>query len=264
VASNKDIIFARYGGKPEDGREASSRTAALEFYYTKRHMDEYITPEKRVLEIGCATGYYGLHYASRCREYVGIDLYPPHIEIFEQRISEIGLKNVSCHVGDALRLETTHDAAFDVVLCFGPMYHLPPEERKLAFAECARVCKPGGVLAFAYITSVGTYAGCCVYDQWRDTYPNASTTEYVFEKGTDNEKPGLFFFTMPEEIEAAAAAHGLAKIKNLGTSFQFAMKIVDDMSNERFELMKPIYDQLTSYESCTGMSGHALLVCKKQ
>ena len=116
---------------------------------------------------------------------------------------------------------------------------------------------------FRYIVKVGLYAGVCAHEQWRDKYPNAKATEAVFEKGTDDERPGLFYFTMPEEMEAAAARHGFVKAKNLGTNFMFTMKIVNDMDDERFELMKPVYDQMTSYDSCTGMSDHALMVCKK-
>jgi len=264
MTSNRDIIFARYGeGSAEDNRAVSSRTAALEFHYTQKHLDEFVTKDRRVLEVGCATGYYGLHYADRCREYVGIDIFPPHIETFERKIRENGLKNVTCQVGDGTNLENTPDAAFDVVLCLGPMYHLPPEERELVFAECNRVCAPDGVVAFAYINKVGVYAGACVQDDWRDIYPNAYATECVLEKGTSDNRPGLFYLTMPEEIEEVATRHGLVKIKNLGTNFMFTMKVVNDMDDERFALMRPIYDQMTSYESCTGMSDHALLVCRK-
>ncbi len=263
MSSNIEKIYTQYSGLGEDGRAVSSRTASLEFYYTKKHMDEYITGDSRILEVGCATGHYGIYYAGKCREYVGVDIFPPHIAMFEQKIAEQKLSNVTCQVGDAANLKDIADSSFDVVLCFGPMYHLPPEERELVFAECSRVCKPGGILAFAYINRIGVYAGACVYDDWRTVYPNAKTNEYVFEKGTDDEKPGVFWFTIPEEIEAEAAKHGLSKIKNLGTDFMITMKIVNDMSDERFELMKPLLDQMTSHESCTGMSNHALLVCRK-
>jgi len=68
---------------------------------------------------------------------------------------------------------------------------------------------------------------------------------------------------MPEEMETSAARYGFMKLKNLATNFMFTMQIVNEMTDERFELMKPLYDQMTSYESCTGMSDHALLICKK-
>lgn len=60
-----------------------------------------------------------------------------------------------------------------------------------------------------------------------------------------------------------AAKHGLSKIKNLGTDFFVTMGVVDSMSDEQFEIMRPLYDQMTSHESCAGMSNHALLVCRK-
>ena len=264
MSDYKEKVFARYSkGSAESGRATESRTSALEFHYTKKHMDEFITKEKRVLEVGCGTGYYGLYYADKCLEYVGIDLFPPHIDLFNQKITENRHNNVSCNVGDALNLENIPDSSFDVVLCFGPIYHLPPDEREIVFAECKRVCKPDGIAAFAYLVPVGSYAGACIKDEWRNIYPNTKANEYILEKGTSDDAPGVFYFTMPEDIEITAKKHGFHKIKNLGVNFWVVMKIVDDMDDERFELMKPIYDRMASYESCTGMSGHALLVCRK-
>ncbi|MEA4832672.1 hypothetical protein SDC9_153283 [bioreactor metagenome] len=83
MSSNQDKIFARYSRHSEDGRETISRTNSLEYYYTKKHLEGFITKESKVLEVGCATGYYGMHYADKCGEYVGIDIYPPHIKIFK-------------------------------------------------------------------------------------------------------------------------------------------------------------------------------------
>lgn len=264
IPGDRDKIFERYGdGSQEDGRAESSRTSSLEFYYTKKHIDEYVTRDCRVLEVGCATGHYGLYYADKCREYVGVDVFPPHIDFFRRKIKELELANVSCQVGDAADLTGIADDSFDVVLCLGPMYHLPKEERELVFSECRRVCKTGGVLAFAYINKVGVYCGACLYDDWRDIYPNRKSNEYVFEKGTDDERPGLFYFTMPEEMEEAALRHGLMKLKNLGTDFTVTRGIVDVMDDEKFEVMKELLDCMSSYESCTGMSGHAVLVCRK-
>ena len=140
MSSNYDKIVARYTqSNGEDTRESESRHTALEFHYTKKHLEGFITKDSCVLEIGCGTGYYGLYYADKCREYVGIDLFPPHIELFNQKISDNRLINVSCQVGDATKLESINDDSFDVVLCLGPMYHLPPEERELVFSECDRV-----------------------------------------------------------------------------------------------------------------------------
>ena len=40
MSSNTEKIYTQYSGMGEDGRATSSRTASLEFYYTKKHIDE--------------------------------------------------------------------------------------------------------------------------------------------------------------------------------------------------------------------------------
>lgn len=261
MSTNQDKVFDRYTVGKEDGRETYSRNDGLEYHYTKKHLEGFINPTDEVLEIGCATGYYGFYYADKCREYVGVDLFPPHIELLNQRIKERKIANMSSQVGDATNLESIPDNSFDVALCLGPMYHLPPEERELVFAECRRVCKNGGIVAFAYIVSIGTYAGACVLDS---KYPNETTNDFVLNKGTDDMRPELFFYTTPEEMEETAIRYGLHKVKNLGTNFMCLLHRVNDMTDEQFEVMRPLYDQMASHESCTGMAGHALLICKNE
>lgn len=260
MSNNENKILEQYSLGKEDGRAASSRSSSLEFYYTKKHLEGLIKKTDSVLEVGCATGYYGLYYADKCQEYLGVDIVPDHINLFKQKIIESRYNNISCQIGDATNLNGIDDERFDVVLCLGPMYHLPPNERELVFAECARVCKNGGFIAFAYISKIGVYAGACIIDS---RYPNQQANKCVIENGTDDLRPDTFFFTTPEAMNTVATKYGLSKIKNLGTDFFITMNIVDSMSNEQFEIMRPIYDQMTSYESCTGMSNHALLVCRK-
>lgn len=265
MSTNRDKIISQYSSGREDGRADVSRSSGLEFYYTKKHLEGYIQSDSRVLEVGCATGHYGFYYAGQCDEYVGVDLVPSHIERFHQKIAESGLKNISCQIGDATNLENIPNDSFDVVLCLGPMYHLPTEERELVFAECRKVCKDGGIVAFAYINKIGVYAGACIHDDeyYRKTYPNERANEFILSRSTDDLKPDTFYLTTPEEMNAAAWRHGLTKLKNLGTDFFITMSVVNNMTDERFEVMKPLYDQMTSHESCTGMSNHALLICRK-
>lgn len=261
MSVNENKILEHYSSGKEDERAALSRSSSLEFHYTKKHLEGLIKKTDRVLEIGCATGYYGFYYADKCREYLGIDIVPDHINLFKQKIAKSRFNNISCQLGDAANLNGIINNSFDVVLCLGPMYHLPPNERELVFAECARVCKPNGVIAFAYINKIGVYTGACITD---NRYPNEQANKCVIKNGTDDLKPDTFFFTTPEEMNMTATKYGLDKIKNLGTDFFITMNIVNSMSDEQFKIMSPLYDQMTSYESCTGMSNHALLVCRKQ
>lgn len=263
MAGNAEKIREKYRDGTEDKRASQSRYGALEFAYTKRHLEEFIHEGADVIELGCGTGYYAMHFSSRCRSYLGVDLVPEHIAILQEKVSSRGLKNVRAQVGDATALTAIDGGSFDVALCLGPMYHLPDRERELVFAQCHRILRPGGIAAFAYINKVGVYAGGCIHDKLRASYPNEKANRMILEEGRDDLQPELFFFTMPEEMEAAAARHGFVKLKNLGTDFFIVMSIVEAMSEERFALLRPLLDEMASHGSCTGMSNHALLVCRK-
>ncbi len=124
-------------------------------------------------------------------------------------------------------------------------------------------CKPGGIIAFAYINKIGVYVGACVHDNLREQYPNKITNELVIKHGVSDTSPGTFFFTMPEEMEEVATRFGLVKIRNMGTDFFITMSVVDQMDDEKYQVFMELADEMVKYESCTGMSNHALLICKK-
>jgi ubiquinone/menaquinone biosynthesis C-methylase UbiE len=168
MITDKEKITSMYNNGKEEDRATESRATALEFHYTKKFLEKYINNSSNVIEIGCGTGYYAMFFADKCEHFTGIDLAQGNIDIFNQKISKAGYKNISTMVGDATNLPEISDNSFDIVLCLGPMYHLPQNERMKVFDECYRIAKNGAILAFAYINRLGVYAGACVNDKWRD------------------------------------------------------------------------------------------------
>ena len=262
MASNREIVINNYTEYQEDKRSTESRAGSLEFHYTKKILSEYIKPDSHVIEVGCATGYYPMYFSDICAQYTGVDLSPDNIAIFQEKISAEGKENVKAMVGDATDLSEIANNSFDVVLCLGPMYHLPREERLKVFDECQRIARPGATLAFAYINGLGAYVAACVHDELRSTYPNAKTNYSVFELKTDDQKPGLFFYTSPEEMESDAKSKNMDVVKNCGVNFAFASCAIEWMSEEQFESYMGIADKMSESKSCTGLSAHALMICR--
>lgn len=265
MSKNEDIVKSNYKDalNLEELRATASRYSGLELLYTQKHISPYIKADSKVIELGCGTGYYAICFSRKCKDYIGVDITPENIDLLNKKVLEQGIENVVGKVGDATSLKDIPDDFYNVILCLGPLYHLPPDERELVFAECRRICKKNGIAAFAYINKVGVYAGACLNDNLRENYPNEKANELVLKCCTDDLKPDLFFFTMPEEIEAIAQKYGFIKIKNLGTDFSITASIIESMNDEKFEIIRPLLDEMASYESCTGMSSHALLICKK-
>lgn len=261
VASNQEQIRENYAHGKEVERAFESRASGLEFHYTKKILGKHIMPDSSIIELGCGGGYYGVYFADKCAKYVGIDITPENIAVFEKKIKHSGFYHVRASVGDATNLYNIGNNSFDVVLCLGPMYHLPPKERELVFTECKRIAKPGAVLAFAYISAMGAYLKAVLMRS--DQYPNKETNEYALKQGTDDQKTGLFFYATPEQMAESAKNHGLEIIKNAGVDFTFNDNIINNMNDEKFEAWLELTDYMFENESCSGLANHSLLICRK-
>lgn len=215
-------IISNYSEFDEDQRAFGSRTDQTEFIYTKQLLNQYIAPDKTVIELGCGTGYYGLYSSSRCKSYHGIVIVPKHIEQFQFKISEQGLHNVSASLGNAMHLHEIKNDNYDVVLVLGPMYHLPHGERQKVMVESKRICKDGGIIMFAYINKIGVYLRACIGENMKSGYPNTKTNKAVLVDGVDDKLPEIFYFTMPEEIEHDVTQEGLSVVRNVGVDYTFS------------------------------------------
>jgi hypothetical protein len=98
---------------------------------------------------------------------------------------------------------------------------------------------------------------------WPDRYPNAEANEFCLKRGTDDINCDVFFFATPEQICERVKAYGLIVLKNAGVDFTFDDKLINEMSDEKIEAWMTLSDYMTASESCTGLSNHSLLICKK-
>jgi ubiquinone/menaquinone biosynthesis C-methylase UbiE len=104
-------------------------------------------PFAEALEIGAGTGYFSLNLlqdgvigTATCT-----DISPGMLAALERNAAELGLP-IRTECCDAADLPFADDS-FDLVLGHAVLHHLPDLER--AFAEFARVLRPGGTLLFA-------------------------------------------------------------------------------------------------------------------
>jgi len=65
-------------------------------------------------------------------------------------------------------------------------------------------------------------------------------------------------------MEHDAKLKNLEVIKNCGVDFIFAQGAINTMDDETFNLYMKLADKMVGSAFCTGLSDHALMVCKKQ
>ena len=262
MASNEKLIKDWYSNKEEEFRATKSRAEGIEFHFTQKIIDKYISKEFNVIEIGCATGYYGIYCANKCKQYTGIDLSPDNLKIFDDKIKNENIPNIKTSLGDAVNLVNIESNNYDLVMVLGPMYHLNTEERDLAFAEAKRICKNNGIVIFAYINKIGAYLQSGVLCH-PEIYPNKKATECVIVKGIDDFHAGVIYYTTPIEMEQLAKKHDLNIIKNVGVDFLFNVEQINNMDEEKFERWLEFSEYMCESERCTELSIHALLICRK-
>src|SRR5438093_7845351 len=106
-------------------------TNTLEFYRTKQILSRFL-PKRPVtiLDVGGGPGRYSFWLAGKGHRVHLVDIVPLHIKQarYEQRKSKHKLASIT--LGDARKLDF-HDRTMDIVLLFGPLYHLVQSRERL-------------------------------------------------------------------------------------------------------------------------------------
>lgn len=106
-----------------------------------------VSGDSRVLDIGCGVGGPALHMAATFDCHVtGIDLVASSVGLAQEKARDHGLSaRTAFEVAEATSLPFD-TATFDVVYGQDAWCHIP--DKNALIAECARVLRPGGVIAF--------------------------------------------------------------------------------------------------------------------
>lgn len=150
--SDTALVQEIYRRKIEDGRLNRSQADTVEFVTTVKYIEKYLNPGARILDIGAGAGAYSLYFARKGYQVSSLELADANISAFRERMAEED--HIDLVQGNALDLSRYGSNSFDIVLLLGPLYHLHGETDKLrCIEEAKRVCKPDGVIFFAFISN---------------------------------------------------------------------------------------------------------------
>ncbi|WP_127501155.1 class I SAM-dependent methyltransferase [Actinoplanes solisilvae] len=187
----------------------SAGTGRLEFLRTWDILSRTLPPAPAVvLDVGGATGVYAAPLADAGYDVTVVDPVPEHVA------AAAGLPGVRAVCGDARDLPAESSSA-DVVLLFGPLYHLRERaDRVAAWREAARVVRPGGVVVAATISRFASVFDGFVKGFYSDPAFRSVAERDLAEGRHSNpgNVPRWFtsaYFHRPEEIPAEVADAGL-------------------------------------------------------
>jgi SAM-dependent methyltransferase len=269
---NKDAVRAYYAsfGEREWQRLTNPDDGAVEFALTKRLLASYLPQSGRILDLGGGPGRYTIWLAERGYQVVLADLSPELLTIARAQIADAGVgQRVEAIVeADACDLCRWPDASFDAIVCLGPFYHLPdPADRARAAQELARVLRPGGVAAVAFMPRYTFQRRTLALPDERQHLADARWLERLLQHGVfENDIPGRFtlgYGAEPAEIGPFFAQYGLQMLTLVasegiagGIQAEAAAMLAADSTLQDIALK--ILAQTASDPSILGMASHLL------
>lgn len=243
----------------------------LEFERSKQIIKRYLKKNKMtILDIGGATGKYAYWLASLGHEVSLVDPMPNLIEIAKNNSKSETLKAIE--VGDVRNL-TAEDRTFDLIICFGPFYHLTDlQQRQKAFSELFRTLKSGGILLSAGISKYVSFVQSGLYDGMIEVDEFKTIIEQDLIDGQHrNIVDNTSYFTTsifmePKQLTVETQNAGFTEVECIAVEGPgWLHKNLSDVVNNQKKLreLMTFIEQIEKVESIMGISTHFVVKGKK-
>ena len=252
----------RYYEKFDEDKRLSRRHGQVEFLtsmkYIEKALAKYSSP--KILDIGAGTGAYSVPLANKGYDVTSVEVVKKNLEILRQKQSKC-----KTFLADARNLEMLKDEAFDVVLLFGPMYHLLEESQKLqALLEAKRVTKCGGTILVAYymneyaILTHGFKNGAILQSQREG---RVDKNFHIVSKQED-----LYSFVRVDDIKRLAREAQLKRQKLVATdgASDYMRQTLNQMDEQTFAEYLDFHFSICERPELVGASSHTLDILTKQ
>ena len=133
----------KYYNKFNEDKRLETRHGIIEFQTTIKKIEEILNSFKNpeILDIGAGTGKYSVYLKNLGYDVTAVELVKHNLKVIESKN-----KDIKSFLGNALNLEFLGNNTYDVILLFGPVYHLFGNDKILAIKEALKHLSPNGYL----------------------------------------------------------------------------------------------------------------------
>lgn len=257
-------LEAHYNKFNEEKR-LDSRHGRVEYITSMKYIHEYIPKDKhkeevKILDIGAGTGKYSVALANEGYDVTAIELVKHNLGLLKAKNSTVKAKQ-----GNALNLKKYPENYYDIVLLFGPMYHLFTFEDKLkALTEAKRVCKTGGIILVAYI--MNEY-GVITYG-FKERHILESIKKGKLDKNFQikSEAEDLYDYMRIEDIDKLNETAGLERVKIITPDgpANYMRPFLNQLTEDEFEIFIQYHLSICERKDILGASAHTLDILVKK
>lgn len=251
----------KYYNKFNEEKRLNSRHGQVEFTTSMKYIHVYLPddPHAKILDVGAGTGRYSVALAEEGYDVTAVELVKYNLGILKQKNS-----TVKAYQGNALKLSRFPDNEFDMVLVFGPMYHLLTTEEKVqALKEAKRVLKDDGVMLVAYCMneySILTYG-------FRQNHILECLENGKISKDfrVQPEAEDLYDYVRLEDMDAYNKAAGLKRIKVISADgpSDYMRPVLNAMDEATFEAFIRYHLTICERPELVGAGSHTVDILRK-
>ena len=257
---NEENLINYYNKFNEDKR-LTHRHGIVEYETTMKYIKEYLKNmnNPKIIDIGAGTGKYSVALANEGYNVTAVELVKHNLMTLKAKNSA-----VKAYLGNAINLTKFKDNSFDMVLLFGPLYHLISKEDKLkALMEAKRIVKEDGLILVSYY--MNEYA--IITHGFKDNNildaiknKEVDDTFHVTPKETD-----LYSMVRLEDIDELNKLSNLKRIKILAQDgpSDYIRPIINKMDDKTFKTYLNYHFSACERKELLGASSHVLDILKK-
>ncbi len=276
--TNFEKVQNYYKHFDEKNRLKNDNSGKLEFLMTMRILEKNLPSladgaEVSILDLGGGAGVYSFPLAKKGYKVTLADLSETLLAQAKKLKEEDKVHNlISCDQVNATDLSCYKDNSFDVVLLFGPLYHLTEkEEREKCVSEIRRVLKSGGKIFASFIPHLSGSIALVQRFCWSPDQVDINTLEECFNSGKFKNLSDHGFqegyYPASEELENLFAANGFDKllVRSIrGFGYEKEDMIFKFKNKNVFSKILELIDSTAEDKSIIEMCGHAMYVGVKK
>lgn len=253
----------KYYNKFCEEKRLTRRHGYVEYVTSMKYIHEYLPQGKKetikILDVGAGTGRYSVQLAGEGYDVTAVELVKYNLGILKSKKS-----SVKAYQGNALNLSRFEADQFDMVLVFGPMYHLYTKEDKVkALKEAKRVVKPSGIILVAYCMneySILTYG--FKEGHMKESIRNQKVDDSFHVRSKEED---LYDYVRIEDIDAIDQAAGVKREKLIAADgpANYMRTVLNAMDEETYQLFIQYHLSTCERKDLLGASAHTLDIVRK-
>lgn len=253
--------LVKYYNKFNEDKRLNSRHGQIEYITSMKYIHEYLCNmnNPKIIDIGAGSGRYSVALAEEGYDVTAVELVKHNLRMIEQKSNK-----VKVYQGNAINLSKFDDETFDLVLLFGPMYHLCDQENQIkALKEAKRIAKKDAVIMVAYC--MNEYA--VITHGFKDNNIKECLQNKMLDKNFHciaSEKD-LYNMVRIDDIDHLNNEAGLERIKIITPDgpANYIRNVLNKMDDETFKLFIEYHLSICERLEILGASAHTLDILKK-